>query len=87
MLASSTVDDEGVEHQDVSYFQDARGQLPLSSIDTDARWRTTRSGKPSGLNYQENVVVDLGGFILSRGIPTSPRGNGKLCRNCWRSCP
>ena len=51
VLASSTVDHQGDERQEVRYFQDARGQLPLSPVDTDARWRTTRSGKPSGLNY------------------------------------
>ena len=74
VLASSTVDDEGVERQEVSYFQDARGQLPLSPVDTDARWRTTRSRKPSGLNYQENVIVDLGGFIVARGITHASEG-------------
>ena len=77
-LSSSTVDDEGVEHQEVRYFQDARGQLPLSPVDTDARWRTTRSGKPSGLNYQENVVVHLGGFILSRGVTHASEGEWKV---------
>ena len=42
--------------------------MPLNPVDTDARWRTTRAGKASGLQYQENVMVDLGGFILSRGV-------------------
>ena len=68
VIARSTVDDEGVEHKEVRYFQDAKGRLPLSPVDTDARWRTTRPGKSSGLNYQENVIVDGGGFILSRGV-------------------
>ena len=77
VLASTTVDDEGVEHQEVSYFQDARGQLPLSPVDTDAQWRTTRSGKPSGLNYQENIIVDLAGFILARGITHASEGEWK----------
>ena len=44
------------------------GRMPLNPVDTDARWRTTRAGKASGLQYQENVIVDLGGFILSRGV-------------------
>ena len=52
VMARSTVDDEGVEHEEVRYFQDAKGRLPLSPLDTDARWRTTRPGGPSGLNYQ-----------------------------------
>ncbi len=52
VMARSTVDDEGVEHEEVRYFQDAKGRLPLSPLDTDAHWRTTRPGGPSGLNYQ-----------------------------------
>ena len=46
VLASSTVDLQGDERQEVRYFQDARGQLPLSSVDTDARWRNSRPDKP-----------------------------------------
>ena len=77
VLASSTVGHQGDERHEVRYFQDARGQLPLSPVDTDARWRSSRPGKPSGLNYQENVVVDLGGFILSRGVTHASEGEWK----------
>jgi hypothetical protein len=66
VIARSTTDEEGVGHEEVRYFQDAKGQLPLSPVATDARWRTTRPGKPSGLNYQENVITYRGGFILAR---------------------
>lgn len=45
------------------------------------------SVRPRGLNYQENVIVDLGGFIVARGITHASEGNVRLCRNCWRSCP
>ena len=87
VLASSTVDDEGIEHQEVSYFQDARGQLPLSPVDTGARWRTTRSGKPSGLNYQENVIVELGGFIVARGITRASEGEWKALPELLEKLP
>ena len=87
VLASSTVDDEGVEHQEVSHFQDAKGQLPLSPVDTDARWRTTRSGKPSGLNYQENVIVDLGGFIVARGVTHASEGEWKALPELLEKLP
>ena len=43
------------------------GRMPLNPVDTDARWRASRSGKAVGSPYQENVIVDQGGFILSRG--------------------
>ncbi len=68
VLTTTTVDDDGIEHENVRHFQSPEGRMPLNPVDTDARWRTTRAGKASGLQYQENVIVDLGGFILSRGV-------------------
>ena len=63
----TTVDDDGVEHEDVRDFQSPEGRLPLRPVDTAARWKTTRARQASGLQYQGNVIVDRGGFILSRG--------------------
>ncbi len=57
VIAETTGDDDGVEHQEVRYFQKPDGRLPLSPVDTDARWRTSRHGKPSGLHCQENVSL------------------------------
>ena len=37
VIAHSSVDGGRVEHEEVSYFQDANGRLPLSPADTDAR--------------------------------------------------
>ena len=48
-------------------YQDSSGQLPLSPVDPDARWR--KIGKrPPILGYKENLVVDRSGFILARGV-------------------
>ena len=77
VLSNTTIDKDGVGHEEVRYFQDPQGRLPLSPVDTDARWRTTRLGKPSGLNYQENVIADRGGFILARGISHASIGEWK----------
>ena len=77
VLAESTEDESGVEQIQARYYQDSKGQLPLSPVDTDAYWRTTRPSRPSGLNYQENVIVDRGGFILSRGVTHASRGEWK----------
>ena len=68
LIEETAVDRDGVEHEEVRYFQSPEGRLPLSPVDTDARWKTTRARQASGLQYQENVIVDLGGFILSRGV-------------------
>ena len=77
MITETTVDEDGVEHEEVRHFQKPDGRLPLSPVDTDARWRTSRRGKPSGLHYRENVMVDLGGFIQSRGVFHASEGEWK----------
>ena len=77
VLSESGVDEDGVDREETRYFQDSKGLLPLSPVDTDARWRTSRPGKPPGLNYQHNAIVDRGGFILSRGVSHASEGEWK----------
>ena len=77
VLSESVVDEDGMERQETKYYQDSKGLLPLSPVDTDARWRTTRAGKPSELNYQDNAIVDRGGFIISRGVTHASEGEWK----------
>ena len=81
VLAETTVGDDGVEHDEVRYFQSPEDRMPLNPVDTDAHWRTTRAGKASGLQYQENAIVDLDGSILSprEGIPFPSPGHWGLC--------
>ena len=76
-ITETTVDEDGVEHQELRHFQKPDGRLPLSPVDTDARCRTSRPRKPSGLHYQENVTVDVGGFIRSRGVTHAYEGEWK----------
>ena len=87
VIGETTVDDNGVEHEETRYFQKPDGRLPLSPVDTDARWRTSRPGKPSGLHYQENVIVDLGGFIVSRGVTHASEGEWKAVPDLLERLP
>ncbi len=48
----------GEEKESVSYYQDPKGRLPLSPVDTDAGWRTARNDKRAHLHYQENIIVE-----------------------------
>ncbi len=50
VLSESGVDENGVEWEETRYFQDSKGRLPLSPVDTDARWRTSRPNKSPELN-------------------------------------
>ena len=68
MITGTAVDGDSVEHETARYFQSPEGRMPLNPVDTDARWRTPRASRASGLQYQENVIADRGGFILSRGV-------------------
>ncbi len=54
--------------EEVKYYQDAKGRLPLSPVDPDARWRTHSHSKPPELCYQESAIVDQGGFIVTRSV-------------------
>ena len=46
--------------------------MPVKLADTGARWPTAKAGKASGLHHQENVIVDRGGFIPSKGVTHAP---------------
>ena len=48
MLAEAGVDENGTGENDVRFFQDPKGALPLSTVDTDARWRTNRPDRQAG---------------------------------------
>ena len=77
VLRETGVDAAGTEREEVSIFQDPKGALPLSPVDADARWRTTRPEKPAFLSYQENIVVDRGGFIMARTVAHSSEAEWK----------
>ena len=77
VLTETIVDDDGEKREEVRHFQDPKGQLPLNPVDTDARWRTSSSKRPAELCYQNNVIVDLGGFIVSRGVTHASLGEWK----------
>ena len=76
-----------INREETRYFQDSKGLLPLSPVDTDARWRTSRPGKPPGLNYQDNAIVDRGGFILSRGVTHASEGEWKALPHLLEHLP
>ena len=72
VLTESGVDETWVKREEKKYFQDSKGFLTLSPMDTDAPWRTIQPNKSPELNYQDNAVVNQNGFILSRESPVLP---------------
>jgi len=56
-------------------YQDDEGQLPLSPVDPDARWRKPTKHRPAILGYKENVIVDKSGFILAREVTPADAGD------------
>ena len=56
-------------------------------MDTDARWRTTRAGRASGLQYQKNLIVDRGGLILSRGVTHASERESKVVATLIEKLP
>ncbi len=86
LLSQSTVDEDGMKNEEVRYFQDPKGKLPLSAVDTDARWRNSRPG-PAFLSYEENIVVDRGGFILARRATHSSQAELKVMPELLEQLP
>ena len=86
-ITQTTTDHEGVEHEEIRYFQSPEGRMALNPAHTDARWRTSRSGKASSLQYQENVIVDRGGFILSRGVTHASERESKAVPDLLERLP
>ena len=77
VIAEATVDADGVKHEETRYFQKPDGRLPLSPVDTDARWRTRRTSS-----------LTLGDFILPRGVTHASKGERKAVPTLLeRGCP
>ena len=70
-------DEDGGERESVSYFRDPKGRLRLSPVDTDTRWRNMGRRTKGKLHYQENVIVDRGGFIVARSATHASEGEWK----------
>ena len=49
-------------------YQDDKGQLPLSPVDPEARWRRPSKHRKAVLGYKEHVIADKSGFIMAREI-------------------
>ena len=75
VLRERQVDEDEGESVRERFFQDSKGRMPLSDVDTDARWRTKRRDKRPDLHYQENVIVDRGGFIVARKAAHASEGD------------
>ena len=87
VLRESSADESSADGEKVRYFQDPKGRIPLNPVDTDARWRTVTRGKLRGLSYQENVIVDRGGFILGRKVTHSSEGEWKAVNQMLDQLP
>ena len=97
VIEETTVDGDGVEHEEMRYFQSPEGRMPLNPVDTDARWRTTRPGKASGCSTRRTSSLTWAGSSLPEASPTPPNvsrkrflicWNGSLCGRCrWLGTP
>ena len=88
VLRQREVDEDGQEQESVSYYQDAKGRLPLNPVDTDARWRTRRRHETQWkLHYQENVIVERGGFIVARTATHASVGEWKAVDGMLKQLP
>ena len=80
VLTGTTVDDDGVGHENVGYFQSPEGRMPLSPVDTDAHWRTARAGRASGLQHMEFTASSMTATAVDTAkLPGSSLERGWIC--------
>ncbi len=87
VLTDTGESQSGADSEEVRYFQDPKGRLSLNPVDTDIRWRTGSSKQPAELCYQDNVIVDLGGFIVARGVTHASQGEWKAVPRLLEQLP
>jgi IS5 family transposase len=80
-------DEGGSVHEETRYYQDARGRMPLSPVDLDARWRTHSHRKPIKLCYVENAIADENGFIVARSASRGTEGEWRVIPRLLRELP
>jgi transposase len=68
----------GLLREETKYYQDARGRVPLSPVDLDARWRTHCHSEPTKLCYLENAIADESGFIIARSATRASEAEWKM---------
>jgi transposase len=71
-------DEDGSVQEETKYYQDAKGRVPLSTVDLDARWRTHCHSEPTKLCYLESAIADENGFIVARSATRSSEAEWKV---------
>jgi len=87
VVKESEGEESGSPGEKVKHYQDPEGRLPLSPVDLDARWRTYSNSKRAELCYQDNVIVDGGGFILARSTTHASKGEWKAIPQLLEELP
>ena len=64
IVREQQTDEEGVVRESVSYYQDAKGRLSLSQVDTGRQMAHHTTGVRTCI-AKENVIVDRGGFRVA----------------------
>ena len=87
IVRDSEPEGNGVEQKRAGYFQDSKGRLKLSPVDTDAPWGQKGHTKLSFLSYLENVISDINGFIMARKVNHSSEGEWKVVPQLLEQLP
>ena len=80
-------DEDGLVQEEARYYQDARGRVPLSPVDLDARWRTHCHSEPTKLCYLESAIADENGFIVARSATRASEAEWKVIPKLLEELP
>ena len=88
VLTETGASEPGVRSTEAGYFQDAKGRLPLNPVDTATLvGALARPKRPAELCYQDNVIVNLGGFIVAPGVTDASQGEWKAVPRLLEQLP
>ena len=87
VLTETSVGDDGVENEEVRHFQDPKGQTAAEPSGHRRAVAHSSPKRPAELCYQDNVIVDLGGFIVARGVTHASQGEWKAIPQLLEQLP
>ena len=71
----------------IKSYQDSKGQLPLSPVDSDARWQAKSKKERAHLCYKDNLLVDDEGFILAEEVTFSTCSDPQMAEKLIETLP
>jgi transposase len=86
-VVQSSPPEDKISMVKIKSYQDSKGQLPLSPVDSDARWQAKSKKERAHLCYKDNLLVDDEGFILAEEVTFSTCSDPQVAEKLIETLP